>query len=162
MPTPVEPLEVEETVIPVIPPGPPPSSSVPDAPEPPDESPSFEVAVILSEGSAPLHEILAFHPKAPAVHQFSGRASANGVDVPQGYHTLMCLGEEDSRGTDGEVNDLIVTCDPSEPEPIEDFGESWCFLEQLPVNIMNYQIERDKGSAYAPLLNSFMVSRKLS
>jgi hypothetical protein len=72
---------------------------------------------------------------------FSGRASANGVDVPQGFRTLMCLGEADNRGTDGEANDLIVTCDPSEPELIEDFGEVWCFLEQLPLSIMNYQIE---------------------
>jgi hypothetical protein len=39
------------------------------------------------------------------------------------------------------MNDLVVTCDPSEPEPIEDFGEQWCILEELPSSILNYDIE---------------------
>jgi hypothetical protein len=72
---------------------------------------------------------------------FSGRGTVNGVEVPVGYRTVLCLGEENSRGMDGEANDLIVNCEPSDPEPVEDFGEQWCYLEQLPASILNYSIE---------------------
>lgn len=72
---------------------------------------------------------------------FSGQGRINGLRVPVGYRTLLCLGEEESRGTDDEANDWVVNCDPSIPEQIEDFGAEWCFLEQLPISILNYQID---------------------
>jgi hypothetical protein len=63
------------------------------------------------------------------------------VRVPAGYRTLMCLSETDDRGLDGESNDRIVTCAPSTPEPVENFGEVFCYLEEIPALLLNYQLE---------------------
>lgn len=72
---------------------------------------------------------------------FSGHADVDGVRVPAGFRTLMCLSETDNRGLDGESNDRIVSCAPSTPEPVEDFGEVFCYLEELPASLLNYQIQ---------------------
>jgi hypothetical protein len=72
---------------------------------------------------------------------FSGHADVDGVRVPAGYRTLMCLSETDDRGLDGESNDRIVTCAPSTPEPVENFGEVFCYLEEIPASLLNYQLE---------------------
>jgi hypothetical protein len=72
---------------------------------------------------------------------FSGGAEVDGVSVPVGYSTLMCLSEPDNRGMDSESNDRIVSCAPSTPEPVDDFGGIFCYLEELPASLMSYQIE---------------------
>jgi hypothetical protein len=70
-----------------------------------------------------------------------GVFTLDGVEVRAGQRSLMCLGNEDSRGLDGESNDLVVTCAPSAPEPVENFGEEWCLIEALPSSILNYSLD---------------------
>jgi hypothetical protein len=72
---------------------------------------------------------------------FDGHFLVDGQNITQGQHSVICLGDENSRGLDGENNDLVVTCDASEPEPIEDFGEEWCIMEDVPSDILNYGLE---------------------
>ena len=72
---------------------------------------------------------------------FDGKAEVGGVTVYPGYRTLMCLDEPDNRGVDGQANDRLVSCDPTPPEPVEDFGEQWCILEEIPASLLNYSIE---------------------
>lgn len=72
---------------------------------------------------------------------FAGEVEFMGQTLRAGQHSYACLGEEGDLGLDGEENDLIVTCDPTPPETVEDFGEDWCVLERLPGNLLNYDIE---------------------
>lgn len=71
----------------------------------------------------------------------SGEIEFMGQILRPGQRSLACLGESDSRGLDGEDNDLTVTCEPTPPETAENFGEDWCVLERLPTNLLNYDIE---------------------
>jgi hypothetical protein len=70
-----------------------------------------------------------------------GVFTLDGVEVRAGQRSVMCLGNEDSRGLDGESNDLVVTCAPSAPEAVENFGEEWCLIEELPSSILNYSLD---------------------
>jgi hypothetical protein len=74
---------------------------------------------------------------------FDGHFELGGQVVTRGQQSIICLGDEDSRGLDGQSNDRLVSCSASEPETIDpaEFGEAWCMLEDLPANILNYQIE---------------------
>jgi Bacterial SH3 domain len=72
---------------------------------------------------------------------FSGHAEVDGIRVPAGYSTFMCLSEPDDRGLDSEANDRIVTCPPSTPQPVQNFGGTWCHLESIPSSLLNYPIE---------------------
>lgn len=71
---------------------------------------------------------------------FAGEIDFMGVRLLPGQHSLACLGEEDNRGQDGNANDLVVICDASPAEALEDFGADWCVMEQLPANLLNYAI----------------------
>jgi hypothetical protein len=70
-----------------------------------------------------------------------GQFTTGGKTISAGQQSVLCLGDENSRGLDGEDNDLVVTCDPSDPEPVEDYGEAWCEIESIPENILNYSLE---------------------
>jgi hypothetical protein len=70
-----------------------------------------------------------------------GRFTIGGKVISTGEYSVVCLGDENSRGLDGENNDLVVTCEPTDPAPFEDFGETWCVLEDIPGDILNYNIE---------------------
>jgi hypothetical protein len=59
--------------------------------------------------------------------------------IRRGQRSVVCLGNADSRGLDGEANDLVATCDPSEPEPFD--GADWCNMEGLPPGLLNYPID---------------------
>ena len=74
---------------------------------------------------------------------FDGVFQIGDVKVRRGQHSLMCLGEEDSRGLDGESNDLIVNCEPTPPEAvdIDILGADWCVLEGVSANILNYALD---------------------
>jgi hypothetical protein len=72
---------------------------------------------------------------------FDGSFEIDGTLVRAGQRTVMCLDNESSRGLDGESNDLVVSCAPSRPEPVENFGEAWCNIESLPSSLLNYRIE---------------------
>ncbi|MDQ7027100.1 MAG: SH3 domain-containing protein [Anaerolineae bacterium] len=72
---------------------------------------------------------------------FSGQAEIDGVTVPLGYSTLLCLGDAANRGLDGEANDRLVSCAPTTPQPVDDFGAIFCYLEEIPASLMSYQIE---------------------
>ena len=74
---------------------------------------------------------------------FDGHFEVDGQNITQGYRSLLCLGDEGSRGLDGEDNDLVVTCDATEPELIDitEFGEEWCVIEEMPESLLNYNIE---------------------
>jgi uncharacterized protein YgiM (DUF1202 family) len=88
---------------------------------------------------------------------FDGIFEIDGVVVRAGQRTEMCLGNEDSRGLDGESNDLVVTCAPSDPEYLEGFGETWCLIENVPSSILNYSIEiLCPGETPAPVTNDLV------
>jgi LysM repeat protein len=79
---------------------------------------------------------------------FDGVFNVEGISILPGQHSLLCLGDEDSKGLDGESNDLSVTCPPTPPEPIDpnSFNDSWCLLEELPVDILNYALNACFGT----------------
>lgn len=73
-----------------------------------------------------------------------GEAIINGVVIKEGYKTTVCLSEPDNRGVDGESNDRVVSCAPSEPVPLDDDDVSgWCTLGDVPVNLLNYPVPID-------------------
>jgi hypothetical protein len=61
---------------------------------------------------------------------FDGNVLVEGVRVPVGYHTMLCLDDDNN-----------VDCDPSTPQPVDNFGADWCILEDLPSSVLNYDIE---------------------
>lgn len=71
---------------------------------------------------------------------FAGEIDFMGVRLRPGQFSQACLGEEDSRGQDGNDNDLVVICDPTPAETLDNYGEDWCVMEQLPANLLNYAI----------------------
>jgi hypothetical protein len=70
---------------------------------------------------------------------YDGAFEVGDVTIRRGQRSIICLGDENSRGLDGENNDLVVTCDPSSPEPF-DLGE-WCNLEAIPAALLNYPLD---------------------
>jgi hypothetical protein len=72
------------------------------------------------------------------VSVFDGIFKIGDVEIRRGQHSLVCLGDENSRGLDGEDNDLVVTCDPTPPEAFE---EDWCNLENIPAELLNYDLD---------------------
>jgi LysM repeat protein len=93
---------------------------------------------------------------------FDGQFVVDGVTIPAGQQSLVCLGDEDSRGLDGESNDLSVTCPPSPPEPIDpnDFISSWCLLEEISIELLNYALDTCFGNhTVASGENLFRISQ---
>lgn len=74
---------------------------------------------------------------------FDGQFETGGRVIQAGQRSVMCLGDAINSGADGEANDLSVTCDASVPEdvPTDEFGETWCILEDVPNSILNYGLE---------------------
>jgi hypothetical protein len=74
---------------------------------------------------------------------FDGKFEVDGRIITPGYRSLICLGNEDSRGLDGQANDLVATCGASEPERVEPdiFGDEWCIMEEIPGDLLNYPLE---------------------
>ena len=70
----------------------------------------------------------------------AGEIDFMGVRLLPGQRSRACLGDEGSHGQDGEDNDLVVICDPTPAEQVENFGEDWCFMEQIPAILLNYGI----------------------
>lgn len=79
---------------------------------------------------------------------FDGEFEVDGVIIRPGEESLLCLGDEDSRGLDGESNDLSVTCDPTPPRPIDpnEFNGDWCLLEDISPDALNYALNTCFGS----------------
>jgi hypothetical protein len=77
-----------------------------------------------------------------------GKDGAPDTVVTPGQRSLMCLGDQNSRGLDGQANDLIVTCEPSAPEKIDvsEFTGDWCVLEDVPSSILNYGLNTCPGT----------------
>lgn len=65
---------------------------------------------------------------------FDGEFEVGGVTIRTGQHSYLCLGNGDSPDRD-------VSCDPTPPERIPDFGAEWCVMEGVPSDILNYGIE---------------------
>ncbi|MEL7434104.1 MAG: SH3 domain-containing protein [Chloroflexota bacterium] len=80
---------------------------------------------------------------------FAGEIDFMGQTLQTGERSLACLGDSDDRGLDGEDNDLIVTCDPTEPELVDDFNAEWCVLDELPSSLLNYGLSIGCESAPA-------------
>lgn len=74
---------------------------------------------------------------------FDGTFEVDGKLIHERQRSVLCLGDEQSRGLDGLSNDLIVTCEASDPETIDpvEFAEEWCVLEDVPASILNYQLD---------------------
>lgn len=70
-----------------------------------------------------------------------GVFEVDGTEIRTGQRSRLCLGDADSRGLDGESNDLVVTCEPSYPENVPNFGADWCKMETIPSAVLNYPIE---------------------
>lgn len=70
-----------------------------------------------------------------------GKAVVDGVEVPQGYKTSVCLSPPEDHGLDGEANDQLASCPPSAPEQLTTSEqESWCSLGDVPASLLNYNI----------------------
>lgn len=74
---------------------------------------------------------------------FDGTFTVDGQIITPGYRSLICMGDAGDRGLDGQSNDLVATCGASEPERVDFdvFGEEWCIMEEIPVNLLNYPLE---------------------
>jgi hypothetical protein len=77
-----------------------------------------------------------------------GENGAPDTVITPGFRSLMCLGDQNSRGQDGEANDLVVTCAPRPPEKIDvaEFTGDWCVLEDVPAGILNYGLSTCPGT----------------
>lgn len=71
---------------------------------------------------------------------FDGTFTVENVTIQAGQHSLVCLGQADSYGLDGEANDLVMTCDPTSPEMMTP-SASLCALEGLPSDLLNYPLD---------------------
>jgi hypothetical protein len=70
-----------------------------------------------------------------------GEAVIDGVVIPEGYKSTVCLSEPDNRGVDGQANDRVVSCAPSDPVPLEnDDVSGWCTLGDVPASLLNYPV----------------------
>jgi uncharacterized protein YgiM (DUF1202 family) len=61
--------------------------------------------------------------------------------VQEGFSSVVCLGSPGNLGADGESNDQLVTCAPSEPQRDPEIPTDWCGLQELPENILNYAVD---------------------
>jgi uncharacterized protein YgiM (DUF1202 family) len=75
-------------------------------------------------------------------------AGPNGTDliIYENHRTTACLTEPDNRGVDGNSNDRLVGCGDDSwtaPEFIPDtpLGEAFCILENVPENLLNYEVD---------------------
>lgn len=77
----------------------------------------------------------------------SGRRPArhprrSATTIREGFRSVFCLGNTDSRGADGEANDKVVTCNGSRPEriPSSDVAD-YCQLRAIASNeVLNYPV----------------------
>ncbi|MFW5691396.1 MAG: SH3 domain-containing protein [Chloroflexota bacterium] len=69
----------------------------------------------------------------------AGEVEIDGVTVPAGFRTVVCLSPEDNRGLDGQANDRVVTCAPTEPEAVIDYS-GICSLGDIPPDLLNYPV----------------------
>lgn len=73
---------------------------------------------------------------------FDGTFVVGGVPVRAGQSSLMCLGDENNRGLDGESNDRSVECvQPPQQIDATQFGEEWCVIEGVPSRLLHYGID---------------------
>lgn len=74
---------------------------------------------------------------------FDGQFTTGGQTIHAGQRSIMCLSDANNPGLDGEANNRIVECPASVPETIPpgEFGETWCVMEDVPDNILNYGLE---------------------
>jgi hypothetical protein len=70
---------------------------------------------------------------------FDGKFEIGDVTIERGERSVVCLGNADSRGLDGENNDLVATCDASPPEALD--GAQWCNLEAISPSLLNYALD---------------------
>ena len=90
---------------------------------------------------------------------FSGEINFMGQILRPGQHSFACLGDESDLGLDGTSNDLTVTCDASPPETLEEFGDDWCVLEDLPSSLLSYEIDiLCPGETPIPVINESVPS----
>jgi hypothetical protein len=73
------------------------------------------------------------------INVFDGEFAVDDETIRRGQRSIVCLGDEASRGLDGEANDLVQSCDPSNPEPMD--REAWCNLENIPESLLNYPLD---------------------
>ncbi len=67
---------------------------------------------------------------------------AQPTTIREGFRSVFCLGDTDSRGADGEANDKVVTCNGSRPEriPSSDVAD-YCQLRAIASNeVLNYPV----------------------
>lgn len=65
------------------------------------------------------------------------------IVIPAGFRSVFCLGDPDNRGTDGESNDKVVTCNgtPPRPIPVAEIRGSLCALQEVAATPLNYPID---------------------
>ncbi|MFQ3672413.1 MAG: SH3 domain-containing protein [Aggregatilineales bacterium] len=63
--------------------------------------------------------------------------------IPAGFRSFFCLDDPDDRGTDGESNDKLVTCNGTPPRPIppSEIRGSLCVLQEIAATPLNYPID---------------------
>lgn len=61
------------------------------------------------------------------------------VAVPVEYYVDLCLGAPENLGVDGQENDQVVSCEPTEPQPLTDLDLTQLDLvDQIPNTIFDF------------------------
>ncbi len=78
------------------------------------------------------------------VLSIAGEVKVEGMTLTPGQKTEMCLDEPDNLGADGEFNDRLVTCPPSEPQTLsQEEQAALCSLAQIRAEPLVYVVPID-------------------
>lgn len=70
------------------------------------------------------------------------------VVIQAGQRSVLCLDAGNNLGTDGEANDLTVSCGASAPQTVDPlaFSAAWCQLEGISDRMLSYPLQTCVGS----------------
>jgi len=100
---------------------------------------NFEIQLTVNGAQVALHSTGAFRTVERdgqwylEIIVFDGEFRVGEVTILPGQHSYLCLG-------DGAAPDREVSCGPTPPEWVQEFGSRWCGLEGVPNDILNYGI----------------------
>lgn len=81
-----------------------------------------------------------------------GTFKVDEQSIHAGQRSLVCLGDEASRGLDGAANDFVSSCPASQPERID--TDTFCNFENLPEELLHYSVEVLCAGENVPVVTS--------